>query len=84
MPSEQDLVITAFLRGADEPEGVSTLEAQRYWHLAGNELGRIISSLGVCPREVVDALQRRKASECAVGTEAIVEVERRSESLETL
>ncbi len=33
--------------------------------------------LGVCPREVVDALQRRKASESAVGTEAIVEVERR-------
>jgi len=49
MPSEQDLVITAFLREADEPEGVSTLEAQRYWHLAGNELGRIISSLGGTP-----------------------------------
>jgi hypothetical protein len=49
MPSEQDLVITAFLGQADEPEGVSTIEAQRYWHLAGNELGRIISSLGGTP-----------------------------------
>jgi len=28
---------------------VSTLEAQRYWHLAGNELGRIVSSLGGTP-----------------------------------
>jgi class 3 adenylate cyclase len=33
--------------------------------------------LAVCPREVVDALQRCKASKGAVGTEAIVEVERR-------
>ena len=37
-----------------------------------------LDRLGVCPREVVDALQRRKASKRAVWTEAIVEVERRS------
>ncbi len=36
------------------------------------------ADLVVCPREVVDALQRRKAPKSAVGTEAIVEVERRS------
>ena len=28
---------------------MSTIEAQRYWELAGNELGRIISSLGGTP-----------------------------------
>ena len=28
---------------------MSTIEAQRYWHLAGNELGRSISSLGGTP-----------------------------------
>ena len=34
------------------------------------------ADLVVCPREVVDALKRREASESAVGSEAIVEVER--------
>jgi hypothetical protein len=48
-PSERDLVITEFLRLADEPEGVSTVEAQRYWDLARNELVRILSSLGGTP-----------------------------------
>lgn len=42
-------MITAFLGQADEPEGVSTLEGQRYWELAGNELRRIISSSGGTP-----------------------------------
>jgi hypothetical protein len=37
---------------------------------------RELSRLVVCPREVVDALKRREASESAVRTEAIVEVER--------
>ena len=39
--------------------------------------------LAVCPREVVDALKRREPAESAVRTEAIVEVERRSECCQT-
>jgi hypothetical protein len=43
-----------------------------------------IKPLGVCPREVVDALERREATESAVGTEAIVEVERWPQGGQTL
>ena len=35
-----------------------------------------VRSLGVCPREVVDALEWRESSEGAVWSEAIVEVKR--------
>ena len=61
----------------DDRDGGSLAEAD-------GQRNRASVELGVCPREVVDALKGREASESAVGAEAIVEVERWSEGVETL
>ena len=47
-------------------------------------IGLAAAELVVCPRKVVDALQRGESSKSAVGTEAIVEVERRRKRCQTL